>query len=444
MKLAVVGAGWAGMAAAVRLTQDGHQVTVFEAARAIGGRARALPATLPDGRAVLLDNGQHILIGAYRETLQALRTVGVDPQTQLLRLPLCLRFPDGDGLALPRWPAPLDALAGILGARGWTWADKASLLRAAGAWHWQGFDCPPKLTVAALCQGIRPRVMATLIAPLCVSALNTPVDCASGQVFLRVMRDALLGGSGYSNLLLPTTDLSGLFPQRAADWLDRHGGSLRLGQRVDALTYAGGVQPHWCIAGEPFDTVVWATSSAVAAAALADSGQDAPVSIAEQVHRWAGTAAALQFEAIATVYAHAPGLRLERPMLALRDTPAYPAQFVFDRGQLGGPEGLLAFVVSASTGGREALQAQVLDQAAVQLADQLHGHDLRPVTTVVEKRATFACTPALVRPPLAVAPGLLACGDYVQGPYPATLEGAVGSAHAVALALRAAPNTGPS
>jgi hypothetical protein len=96
---------------------------------------------------------------------------------------------------------------------------------------------------------------------------------------------------------------------------------------------------------------------------------------------------------------------------------------VFDRGQLGGPRGLLAFVASASSEERAALQAQVLRQARTQL-----GLELQAVQTIVEKRATFACTPGLQRPALQIAPGLLACGDYVTGPYPATLEGAVRSA----------------
>jgi hypothetical protein len=88
---------------------------------------------------------------------------------------------------------------------------------------------------------------------------------------------------------------------------------------------------------------------------------------------------------------------------------------------------LLAFVVSASQGGREALQTQVLAQAQSQLGGVLQGRTLVPIQTVVEKRATFACTPGLVRPAQHIAPGLVACGDYVDGPYPATLEGAVRS-----------------
>ena len=98
LRIAVVGAGWAGLAAAVRAVQAGHRVTVFEAARQVGGRARGLPLRLPDGRTVMVDNGQHILIGAYTESLRLMRTVGVDPDQALLRLPLVLRFADGSGL----------------------------------------------------------------------------------------------------------------------------------------------------------------------------------------------------------------------------------------------------------------------------------------------------------------------------------------------------------
>ena len=113
-------------------------------------------------------------------------------------------------------------------------------------------------------------------------------------------------------------------------------------------------------------------------------------------------------------------------MLALRNTPTAPAQFVFDRGQLSGPQGLLAFVVSASDKGREALQIAVMQQAYDQLTP-LGVPMLQPIQTVVEKQATFACTPALKRPSMHIAPGLMAAGDYVDGPYPATLEGAVRS-----------------
>ena len=121
MKLAVVGAGWAGLAAAVQATQAGHTVTVFEAARTLGGRARSVPVDGPQGQALTLDNGQHILIGAYTATLQLMRDVGVDPDAALHRRPLALQFPDGSGLRCPDAPAPL-------AVRLWLWYQDPDLL----------------------------------------------------------------------------------------------------------------------------------------------------------------------------------------------------------------------------------------------------------------------------------------------------------------------------
>ncbi|MDZ4074184.1 MAG: hydroxysqualene dehydroxylase HpnE [Hylemonella sp.] len=425
MKLAIVGAGWAGMAAAVAATQAGHEVTVFEAARTLGGRARGLQGQLPDGRSVALDNGQHIMIGAYTETLRLMQEVGVDTEAALQRLPLTLKFPDGAGLQLPRLPVPLDVLAGILRNGSWPLPERLGLLRAALGWKLRGFECEAQLSVADLCRQLGPHVMQELIEPLCVSALNTPAQQASAQVFLRVLRDALFGVRGGSQLLLPRIDLSALFPQAAARWLAQRGASVQTGTRISTLQSGNG---QWMLDGQGFDGVLLACPS-TEAARLVD-GAAGPQAEPTALQAWAATAAALRFEAITTVYAWAAEARLPAPMLALRHGTQHPAQFVFDRGQLDGSTGLLAFVVSASRGERETIQAQVLQQARSQL-----GLDLQAVQTVVEKRATFACTPALQRPVQTIAPGLLACGDYVAGPYPATLEGAVRSGLAAAQAL---------
>ncbi|MES2186839.1 MAG: hydroxysqualene dehydroxylase HpnE [Pseudomonadota bacterium] len=423
LRVAVVGAGWAGLACAIAATGAGFAVAVFEAARMPGGRARSVEG--PQGGAPL-DNGQHILIGAYTETLRLMALVGADPGEGLLRQPLDLRFADGGGLALPRWPAPLDLLAGVAAARGWSWADRGSLLRASFGWQRAGFRCDPAASVAELCTGMTARVREELVDPLCVSALNTPAAEASGTVFLRVLKDALFGVPRGGDLLLPRADLGALFPLPAVQWLTARGADVRLGTRVQAIAPLAtpGAQPAgWAVDGEPFDRVVLACPPGEAArlAGCAAGAEAAP---------WCAAARALHFEAIATIYAQAPR-GLDRAMVALRCTPALPAQFVFDRGRLGGPAGLLAFVVSASREEREVLEAAVVRQARVQL-----GLAVEPVTTIVEKRATFACTPGLVRPGMPIAPGLLACGDYVEGPYPATLEGAVRSGLATAKALQ--------
>jgi squalene-associated FAD-dependent desaturase len=415
-KTAVIGAGWAGLACAVEATRLGHAVTLFEAAHMPGGRARRVD----NMHGLALDNGQHILIGAYTATLKLMRDVGVDVDSALLRLPLSLRFADGGGLKLPRLPAPLDLLAGIFAARGWTWRDKSSLLRTAIGWRLAGFRCAASTTVADLCTGLTPRVMQELIEPLCVSALNTPVAQSSGEVFLRVLKDALFNGSGGADLLLPRADLGALLPDAAIRWLAQHGAVTRIGARVRAIA-PGGAQ--WRVDDEVFDQVVLACAPWDAARLVRASGL--------QADAWCDTTEALRFEAIATIYVRGAS-PLAEPMLALRSNPATaPAQFAFDRGQLTGLQGVLAMVVSANETPREVLEEQVVAQAAAQLGQT----NLQLVQTVVEKRATFACTPALSRPASAIAPGLQACGDYIEGPYPATLEGAVLSGLAAAKAL---------
>ena len=444
MKVAVIGAGWAGCAAAVEATRLGHSVTLFESARMAGGRARRVDSSV-NGQPLALDNGQHILIGAYTETLRLMQTLGVDPGSSLLRLPLRLQFPNGEGLAFPRsavfaawpggprWPAAWQAAWGIAMARGWAWGDKASLLKLALRWRAGGFDCAPGLSVAALCKGLSPRALRGLVEPLCVSALNTPAERACAQVFLRVMQDALFSQPGGADLLLPRTDLSALLPDAALVWLAARGPAPRLGVRVQALTRSA---TGWQLSAsgsadldnteENFDAVLLACPPPEAARLATGTMAD-----------WAAQAAGLQHEPIATVYARvisgeSSANKLLQPMLALHCSADAPAQFVFDRGQLGGPAGLLAFVVSASVGDKALLSAQVLAQGQAQL-----GLQLELVQTIVEKRATFACTPGLLRPAAQIAPGLLACGDYVAGPYPATLEGAVRSGLQAARLLKA-------
>ena len=112
-KTAIIGGGWAGLAAAVELVSAGVDVTLFEAAKQLGGRARRVEI---NGQA--LDNGQHILLGAYRDCLRLMRLVGADPERCFKRLPLAIEHPAlGFRLRLPRLPAPLHLAAGLLGAR---------------------------------------------------------------------------------------------------------------------------------------------------------------------------------------------------------------------------------------------------------------------------------------------------------------------------------------
>ena len=418
-RVAVVGGGWAGLAAAVEATRRGERVTLFEMAPQLGGRARDVEL---DG--LLLDNGQHILIGAYVETLALLRTVGVDPSDAFLRTPLRVTYPDGVGLQLQQG-SPIQAFgAAVLRQRGWPVGARLALLAAATGWAMRGFRCDAALTVAALTQRLPAAIRDDLIDPLCVAALNTPASDASASVFLRVLKDALFSGPGSADLLLPRVGLGALLPAPALRWLDAAGATVRLTRRVESIERA---TSDWSVDGERFDRVVLATTPTEAARLVRDI---APA--------WSNSATALRYEPIVTVYLRAEGVRLREPMLALRADADAPAQFAFDRGQLGGPTGLLGFVVSGAQPwvdrGTAAVTQATIAQAQAALGDQLAGVTLEPIRTFTEKRATFRCTPGLQRPPMTIAPGLLAAGDHVDGPYPATLEGAVRSGLAAARA----------
>jgi squalene-associated FAD-dependent desaturase len=419
-RLGVVGAGWAGIAAAVRATQAGWQVTIWEMAPHAGGRARSV---LREG--LPRDNGQHILIGAYARTLDLMAAVGVNTATALSRLPLRLQDMAGDGLALPAGHPMLSFARAVLSHPSWEWRDKRALLVQAARWMAAGFRCDPDLSVRDACHGLTQRIMAQLIDPMCVAALNTPSDAASHAVFLRVLRDALFGAAGSADLLLPRRPLSDLLPTPALEWLAQHGARVHMAHRVKALerlpssdqATQGDSAPAWSVDGETCDAVVLA-ATASESARLAQTW--AP--------EWAREAAAFAYEPIATAWVRAPGHRLPAPMVTLYDGPA---QFAFDLGALWpATEGMLTLVVSGAGAWRDA-GTQALRAA---LQDQLH-REVRihaPIESmVVERRATFRCTPGLKRPSAQVLPGLWAAGDYVEGPYPATLEGAVRSGEAV-------------
>ncbi len=416
--IAVIGGGWAGLAAAVEATQAGHAVVLFEMAHQLGGRARAL--AVGDW---YLDNGQHILIGAYTQTLRLMQAVGVDIDRAMLRTPLSLIGPDGMGLRLRKTRAtPLAFGLAVLRHPTWSWRERLFFLRAVSAWVFAGFTCPADWTVAQLTQTWPDTLRRDLIEPLCVAALNTPANQASAQVFLRVQKDGLLSGRGASDLLLPAVDLSLLFPEAAATWLTQHGAQLDLGRRITSLE--AGSTGAWHVNSEPFDHVVLATPAAEAARLTHTIAPS-----------WSAQAAALRFEPIITVYISSPGLRLPQAMLTLpSNDQTAPAQFVFDRGQLGGPPGLLAFVISGAQPWVDRGNSATLDATLAQAQTHLARFSPEPTTArwnlikiVTAKQATFSCRPGLVRPPAHIAPGLTAAGDYVEGPYPATLEGAVRS-----------------
>jgi hydroxysqualene dehydroxylase len=422
--VAVVGAGWAGLAAAVHACSEGQRVTLYEMAPQPGGRAREVRHADH-----VLDNGQHILIGAYRDTLALMRKVGVDHEQVLMRRPLALIDPRGVGLRLPHGPVALAFARGVLAQHAWPWADRWALLGAALRWRGSGFRAPTGQSVSQLCAGLPATVREQLIDPLCVAALNTPAAEASAQVFLRVLRDALFGGRGAADLLLPKVTLSALLPKPAAAWLKARGASLRLRSRVATLSSAA--DGRWRVEGEPFDAVVLACGANEASRLT--QGIDAA---------WSAMAGDIAVQPIVTVYLRSAGSQLVAPMVALAGDAEQPAQFAFDLGAIApgaGRNGVFAFVVSGAREwverGAEACEQATLRQAMAQFPSGTWRQPPQVLCSIAERRATFACTPSLARPRTLIAPGLCAAGDYVEGPYPATLEGAVRSGMAALRAL---------
>jgi len=444
MNIAIIGGGYAGMAAAVELAARGIPVTVFESAKQLGGRARGVVTQHPvlqkkklsvpsiqlspigekgnrplSGESLILDNGQHLLLGCYRETLRLIELVGGNLAQDFLRLPLQLDLHGQFSLKAPRLPAPLHLLIALLNAQGLTWRERFKAAHFMLTLRRMNFHLPHDITVSSLLaqHGQDANLSLKLWEPLCIAALNTPIHKASAQVLLNVLRDALNQSRADSDMLLPRLDFTALFPQRAAAFIEQRGGKVLLSAGVEKIELRDdGVAITTAHDTQIFSHAICATPPTIAAKLLGNLAELS--NCIAQIN-------ALEQQPIYTVYVQYPEhVSLPCAMLGLHQRTS---QWLFDKGQIANQHGLIASLISAE-GVHQNLSQDELAQKIIEELRQEFGITDIPLwwKVIAEKRATFCCSPNLQRPSQATAAArLFLAGDYTAGDYPATLEGAV-------------------
>jgi squalene-associated FAD-dependent desaturase len=422
MHVVIIGAGWAGLAAAVELSHHGIEVTLMEAAKRAGGRARRVEA-----HAASYDNGQHLMAGACHEMLRLLRSIGVPEEQVFHRRPLRLEMRAARNaivcINFPVLPAPWHVLSGFARATGLNRTERYRALALCVRLFFSGFKLTNDLKLAEWLQQAKqpPLLIKTLWEPLCLAVLNTPLDQASAAVFIRVLHEVFAGSRSDSDLLFPRQDLGALFPDPALRFIREHGGGVLLGQRVMALDIRddrlyGVTTKYGALAA---DHVVVATSPGEALRLI----QAHP-----QLYDVGRRLAALRYEPICTIYLHyPPEIRLGREMVGLLDGTG---QFIFDLGDAGHP-GRMAVVISGP-GPHMAQDNDVLINNISREIGEHFPHWPAPSHSFIvrEKRATFSCHAGVeaLRPATRTpVQGCWLAGDYTDTGLPATLEGALRS-----------------
>jgi len=415
----IIGGGWAGLSAAIKLTEHGHPVTLFESAKQLGGRARCVAFNKQP-----VDNGQHLMLGAYTQTLDILNLCGVNLANALLRETLNIYVLDkrksSFTLAPNRLPAPLNILFAFMTLPNVNLKDRMKTILFLLKLRVNNFKLKSDITVKKLLHHQPEVTIKMLWEPLCIAALNTTISEASAKIFLNVLKDSFTRSANASDLLIPKQDLGTLFVQPAMRYIEDHGGTILLGNKVDRISY-NNIQPavtdvsgneyhakHIVLAGSPQSTLALLEKS------------DLFEKTQQQLR-------AISYEPICTVYLqYEHDVRLSQTMIGLTGCTG---QWIFDRHCCGQP-GLMAVVISAS-GSHMQLDKMTLAQLINDELSAVFGWpDALKSFVIREKRATFKSHVDIdkLRPSITTSKdNLWLCGDYTAGPYPATLEAAVQS-----------------
>lgn len=426
----VLGAGVSGLTAALSLAEAGVRPLVLEAAKTPGGRARSHVVAGFPGE---LDDGPHLLVGAYHHTLALMDRLGTRCH---LRMPprVCYHFWRENGghaaLSCPNWPAPWHLAAGVVRSPLFSSREWLALPRLGPALLWRR-DLPYGRTVSQWLRdhGQPPVLCRRLWYPLCLSTLNTPADAADAALFVAVLKAVFFQDRWAGRPLLPGKPLSQLIAEPARERIQALGGAVWCGWRVRGLEQSGGMV--WEVVTNRGRVVV---PKAVIAALPHRA-------LARLLPAWAEGCgmANLHTSPIVSVY-----LRYGQPFslpAAMIGLPEAVSQWVFDLGRtLEDPRWNGVFGASLSGAyeqigwTRQRLVAAVREDLGRMLPGLRH-HTPLSAQVIKVHHATFAAVPGVER----FRPGpetpwrnFFLAGDWTATGLPATLEGAVASGVLVA------------
>jgi squalene-associated FAD-dependent desaturase len=433
----VVGAGFAGLSAAARLTRHGARVLVLEARTRLGGRATAFTDR---DTGELVDNGQHVLLGCYTETLAFLQDVGAlgnlrtEPR---LNVTMIDRAGRRSRLACPALPAPFHLLAGLVEWEALTWTDRLAALRMLGPLRRarrqltpgaRAIAASPGETVDAwlIRNGQTERIREMLWEPLALAALNQPPDRAAAPVFARVLAEMFGPDPRLAAILLPTKPLHLMYAEPAREFIEGGGGAVRTGAPA-RITIARRLEVE--ALGER-----WSPDAVIAAVpwhAVRDlmSGESSDLRLL--LHR----AGQMTSSPIITVNLWFDRVVLDEPFVGL---PGRAMQWVFDKRAVFGGDASYLSLVSSGASPLVALPNPALiataHQELVDAFPAIREARLIRATVVREPRATFSLAPDQpVRPPVQTpVPGLYLAGDWIDTGLPGTIESAVRAGHQAA------------
>ena len=236
-KILVIGAGFAGLSAATELLLKGHHVTVVEKLKYPGGRASSFQDAITKDE---IDNGQHALMGCYHSTLELFKKWEV---LHFLKKPKQLRVPyrsssQSSILLAPSLPSPFDLLFALIEFKQLSWKGKFSAMKL--CIRLKTGSTPDSSLVAKEWldnESQPPDAIQSVWEPLCLAALNEPLETASAQLLATVIRKALLGGPNDAKIYLATKGLSQLLEPQARRLIEFCSGKIHYGVSAQKIHF---------------------------------------------------------------------------------------------------------------------------------------------------------------------------------------------------------------